>query len=418
MDRRGLALLASGHFIVDATTGATPALLPVFTAAFALSDLAASMVLGASLLVSSAIQPFFGLLADRRATPIFLWGGVAVGAAGFGLAGLAAGYLGLMAFIVGSGIGIAAFHPEAARVANHFAAERKATGLAWFMLGGNVGFAVGPLIAALAIPFLDARSTLVFLVPGAAVALWLARERAHLAVAVVPREAPAPEAPAPARRSAPRAAVVLLLVVTTMRTWTQFTVLALVPLMLVHEQGFSDQGAGFAVVAFSASGAAGTLVGAAIADRVGGRLMLVWTMPLVSPLLAGFLLVGGAAGMPFLALAGFVLMASFSVTVALSQEYLPDRLALAAGLMIGFGAIGSAPPGLAIFGALADAAGRGTALWCVAALPLIGGALATALPAWHRRGEPIAYLGPASSVPPSPSPRKRSSKRRSQSGQW
>jgi FSR family fosmidomycin resistance protein-like MFS transporter len=418
MDRRGLALLASGHFIVDATTGATPALLPVFTAAFALSDLAASMVLGASLLVSSAIQPFFGLLADRRATPIFLWGGVAVGAAGFGLAGLAAGYLGLMAFIVGSGIGIAAFHPEAARVANHFAAERKATGLAWFMLGGNVGFAVGPLVAALAIPFLDARSTLVFLVPGAAVTLWLARERARLAVPVVARAAPA--APGPAAPAAPRrtAAVVLLLVVTTMRTWTQFTVLALVPLLLVHEQGFSDQGAGFAVVVFSGSGAAGTLVGAALADRVGGRLMLAWTMPLVAPLLGGFLLLGGWAGMPFLALAGFVLMASFSVTVALSQEYLPDRLALAAGLMIGFGAIGSAPPGLAIFGALADAAGRTTALWSVAVLPLVGGALAIALPRGRRPGAPVAYLAPAASVPAAPSPRKRSSKRRSQSGQW
>jgi FSR family fosmidomycin resistance protein-like MFS transporter len=213
--------------------------------------------------------------------------------------------------------------------------------------------------------------------------------------------------------------VVLLLVVTTMRTWTQLTVLALVPLLLVHEQGFSDQGAGFAVVVFSGSGAAGTLVGAALADRVGGRLMLVWTMPVVAPLLAGFLLLGGWAGMPFLALAGFVLMASFSVTVALSQEYLPDRLALAAGLMIGFGAIGSAPPGLAIFGALADAAGRSTALWCVAVLPLVGGALAIALPRRRRPGEPVAYLAPAaSSAPAAPSPTKRSSKRRSQSGQW
>jgi MFS transporter, FSR family, fosmidomycin resistance protein len=64
----------------------------------------------------------------------------------------------------------------------------------------------------------------------------------------------------------------------------------------------------------------------------------------------------------------------------MGQEYLPDRLALAAGLMIGFGAIGSAPPGLALFGAVADAAGREAALWGVAALPLAGGALALLLP--------------------------------------
>ena len=56
----------------------------------------------------------------------------------------------------------------------------------------------------------------------------------------------------------------------------------------------------------------------------------------------------------------------------MGQEYLPDRLALAAGLMIGFGAIGSAPPGLALFGAIADAAGREAAIWGIAALPLLG----------------------------------------------
>ena len=69
IDRRGISTLAAGHMVVDATTGALPALLPVFTAIYALSDLAASMIVGASLLVSSAIQPLFGLLADRRATP-------------------------------------------------------------------------------------------------------------------------------------------------------------------------------------------------------------------------------------------------------------------------------------------------------------------------------------------------------------
>jgi len=381
IDRQGLTLLASGHFVIDASVGAVPALLPVFTAIYALSDLAASMILGASLLVSSAIQPAFGLLADRRATPAFLWGGVAVGAGGLAVAGLAGGYLGVLACVVGSGLGIAAFHPEAARVANQLSAERKATGLAWFMVGGNAGFAAGPLLAALFIPLLDARATLVFLVPGAAVALWLHRERGRLAVPVVPR-----------RRSAgpiPRSSlhgVGLLLVVTSMRTWTQFCLLALVPLWLASERGYSDQGAGLAVFAFAAAGAVGTIAGAALADRVGGRRMLLWSMPAVSPMVAGVLLLDGAASIVLFAAAGFVLLASFSVTVVMGQEYLPDRLALAAGLMIGFGAIGSAPPGLALFGAIADAAGREAAIWGIAALPLVGGALAALLPEPRRAG--------------------------------
>jgi MFS transporter, FSR family, fosmidomycin resistance protein len=380
MDRAGLTLLATGHFVIDAVVGAVPAMLPVFTAIYALSDLAASMILGASLLVSSAIQPLFGLLADRRPSPAFLWGGVALGAAGLALSGLAGGYLGVLACIVGSGLGIAAFHPEAARVANQISADRKATGLAWFMVGGNAGFAAGPLLAALFIPLLDERATLVFLVPGLVVSLWLYRERARLAVAL-----PRARAIAPRRARARAWTIGLLLFVTSMRTWTQFCLLALAPLLLVEDRGFSDQAAGFAVAAFAGAGAVGTIAGAALAERVGGRRMLLWTMPAVTPLVAGFLLADGALGIVLLAAAGFVLLASFSVTVMMGQEYLPDRLALAAGLMIGFGAIGSAPPGLALFGAIADAAGREAAIWGIAALPLLAGALALLLP--ERRGD-------------------------------
>jgi FSR family fosmidomycin resistance protein-like MFS transporter len=383
MDRTGLTLLGSGHFVIDATVGAVPAMLPVFTAIYGLSDLAASMILGASLLISSAIQPIFGLLADRRATPAFLWGGVAVAAVGLAASGLASGYLGVLACIVGSGLGIAAFHPEAARVANQISADRKATGLAWFMVGGNAGFAAGPLLAALFIPLLDEQATLAFLVPGAIVSAWLWRERGRLAI-------PVPERRPRAAGAGPRGEVRgmwLLLAVTTMRTWTQFCLLALVPLLLVDQRGFSDGAAGLVVFAFAGAGAVGTVAGAAYADRVGGRRMLRSSMPIVTPLVAGFLLTGGALSIVLLAAAGFVLFASFSVTVVMGQEYLPHRLALAAGLMIGLGAIGSAPPGLALFGAIADAAGREAALWGVAFLPLVGAAVALLLPP-ARRAKP------------------------------
>lgn len=375
IDRAGIGRLAGGHFMIDATVGAVPAMLPVFTAIFGLSDLGASMILATSLLVSSATQPLFGIVADRRATPAFLWGGVAVASLGLALAGLAGGYAGILACVAGSGLGVAAFHPEAARVANRISAARPATGLAWFMVGGNAGFAAGPLLAALAIPLLDARATLVFLVPGLAVALWLRASRRELTVPVEAADAAAPPPPAAV------GGISLLLVVTSLRTWAQFGLLALFPLMLVDDRGFSDQQAGFTVAAFSAAGVVGTVAGAIFADRAGGRRLLVWTLPVATPLTAVALVAEGWPSVLAFALVGFVLLSSFSVTVMMGQEYLPGRLALAAGLMIGFGAIGSAAPGLALFGAIADVAGREAALWCIAVLPAIAGALALTLPA-------------------------------------
>ena len=286
---------------------------------------------------------------------------------------------------MGSGLGIAAFHPEAARVANRMSAGRPATGLAWFMVGGNAGFAAGPLLAALAIPWLGARATLVFLVPGhrglgPAAAHRASGSRWRCRCGRPGRRGPIVRACGPSDSSSPPP---------RMRTWTQFCLLALVPLMLVDDRGFSEQGAGFAIVAFSGAGVVGTIAGAAVADRFGGRRMLLWTMPVVTPLLLLFLAGGGPLAIVAFAAAGFVLMSSFSVTVAMGQEMLPGRLALAAGLMIGFGAVGSAPLGLALFGAIADSAGRDTALWAIACLPLLGAALAALLPD-RSRGRAVA----------------------------
>ena len=373
-DREGLLSLAAGHFVVDMLVGALPALLPLFVREYRLSDLAASMILGASLLASSAIQPVFGIIADRRAAPWLLYGGVGLGSVAMAVSGTASGYAILLVMIVVSGLGIAAYHPEAARVANRLSGGRPATGLAWFMVGGNAGFAAGPLVAAAAIPFLGTRATLVFIVPGVLVTAWLFSRLERVSAPVVhPRHAAtAGQSHVPG--------VTLLVVITSMRTWSQFVLLTLAPLLLVSEHGLSDQQAGLAVFALSFAGAVGTIWGARTADAIGGKRMLMWTMPVGAPLIFGVATLPVAPALVCLTLSGLVLQSSFSVTVAMGQEYLPTRLALAAGLLIGFGAIGSAPPGLALFGALADAAGRETALMTLSALPIIGGALAIWLP--------------------------------------
>ena len=378
-DRAGLAMLATGHFTIDMCVGALPAFLPAFTALYALSDLAAAMILGASLLASSAIQPLFGLLADRRPAPVFLWGGVAVAAAGLAAAGLAGGYTGVLACIVGSGLGIAAFHPEAARVANRLSGERTATGLAWFMVGGNAGFAAGPLVAAIAIPFLDERATLVFLVPGLVVAGLLFVRRDRLAAAMTPpaaAELRAARTPAARARREPAAGRDHAAHLAAVRPAGAGPA---VPGRLarvlgrhgrhrrvrVRRRGRARHGG-----RGGAGGPGGRAAHADLDPAAGGA--PPWPASCCST---------GRAAIAMLVLAGFIAMASFSVTVAMAQEYMPGRLALAAGLMIGFGAIGSAPPGLALFGAIADAAGRETAIWGLAALPLVAGALATMLPA-------------------------------------
>lgn len=145
-DRRALGLLSAGHLASDFCQGAVPALVPFLIAqrGYTYSD-ATALVLAAT--VGSALaQPLFGLWADRARSPWLMPAGLALGGTGIALAGVAPGFELTLATVALSGLGVAAFHPEAARLANYASGDRRATGMSHFSVGGNAGFALGPLI--------------------------------------------------------------------------------------------------------------------------------------------------------------------------------------------------------------------------------------------------------------------------------
>ena len=374
-DRRGLTLLGAGHFVVDMTVGALSPLLPVFKKAMALSDLRTSLVLAALTFSSSFIQPLFGVVADRVRATWFLWGGVAMATIGLALSGLVTSYWVLLSLIVLCGLGVGGYHPEAARVANQMAGARKASGVAWFTIGGNLGFAIGPLMVALFVPLLDERTTLIFLVPGAVACTLLLANHGRVALPIIASHT---TLETPGRTD--MRGMVLLVTAVSLRTWIQLGLMTIVPLYLTDERGLSARAVGLVIFAFVMTGTVGTYVGAAVADRIGGKAMFVGSMPLAAPLVAVFIMSDGAVSIVAFAAAGFILMASFSVTVVMGQQYMPHRPALAAAWVLGFAAIGAATPWLPAIGAIADAAGRETALWIMAAIPLASAAIAAFLP--------------------------------------
>src|SRR3954463_3980498 len=179
-DRRAMAFLSLGHLCVDLCQGALPALLPFLIAAHHWSYGQASALVLAATVSSSIVQPLFGHLSDGRSLPWLLPGGVVLAAAGIALAGVAGSYGATFAVIVASGLGVAAYHPEASRFANYVAGERRATAMSFFSVGGNAGFALGPLLVTpLALAFCLGGTPLVAVVP-AAVALLIARELGRL----------------------------------------------------------------------------------------------------------------------------------------------------------------------------------------------------------------------------------------------
>src|SRR5262249_26252306 len=145
-NRAAIALLSAGHLFTDINQGAMPAVLPFLVSEYHLSyQQAAGLVLAATAL-SSVMQPLLGQYADRAAAAWLMPAGILLAGLALSAVGLAKDY-GLMALaLMLSGLGVSAFHPEAARSMNAAAGPRKSTSMSLFSIGGSTGFALGPLL--------------------------------------------------------------------------------------------------------------------------------------------------------------------------------------------------------------------------------------------------------------------------------
>src|SRR5438874_12475548 len=149
IDRRAMALLSTGHLATDFANGALPALIPFLKDRFSLSYPLVGVPVLSSQASSSLIQPLFGLWSDRGVAMLLLPGGVALAGIGIALAADALRYWLVVVFVLVSGVGVAAFHPEASKFAGYVSGRRGASGMAWFSIGGNVRFALGPVVTTL-----------------------------------------------------------------------------------------------------------------------------------------------------------------------------------------------------------------------------------------------------------------------------
>src|SRR5207247_7286511 len=146
-----MALLSTSHLATDFANGALPALIPFLKDRFSLSYTLVGVLVLSSQASSSLIQPLFGLWSDRRGAMWLLPGGVALAGVGIALAADAPRYWLVVVFVLVSGVGVAAFHPEASKFAGYVSGRRRASGMAGVSLGGNSGCAAGAGVGALVV---------------------------------------------------------------------------------------------------------------------------------------------------------------------------------------------------------------------------------------------------------------------------
>jgi FSR family fosmidomycin resistance protein-like MFS transporter len=286
----------------------------------------------------------------------------------------------LLLTVLVSGIGVAAYHPEGMKFAAYASGERRASGMAIFSVGGNVGFGIGPLLASGLVVALGLHGGLLLIVPCLVVASILIAEKRYLAGFVPSGRLPGRLSDDPDR---PRA-FALLQAVVMLRSIAHYGLFAFIPLWEHDVRGASEAEATRLLSLFLLTGALGTLVGGPLADRFGRKPVLVATYAAAVPLILVYVLVGGVAGVVALALAGAAVVSTFGITTVLSQEYLPSRIGTASGLSVGL-AIGLGGVFALSLGGVADAIGLETALLLSAIGPALGAVLALLLPTERRR---------------------------------
>jgi FSR family fosmidomycin resistance protein-like MFS transporter len=247
-----------------------------------------------------------------------------------------------------------------------------------FSVGGNAGFAIGPL--------LTTPLVLAFGLPGTLALCVLPYSAAVMSVRELPRLRGLEQRRAAAEVTGEDdwGAFGRLSALIAARSGVHFGMQAIVPSYFVAELATSKATGNGALTLFLAAGAVGTLVGGGLVDRWGPRTVLVGTMVALLPPLLILPVVGEAGAIVLVATIGFFTIASFSVTVILGQAYLPHHVGLASGVTLGL-AIGLGGVAATVLGAVADRWGLETALWVIAVLPIPAILLALSLPRSPRR---------------------------------
>jgi FSR family fosmidomycin resistance protein-like MFS transporter len=285
-----------------------------------------------------------------------------------------------------AGIGIAAYHPEGAKFAAFASGRRRASGMSYFNIGGNTGYALAPIVLTPLVLWLGLTGALVATIPVFVVAAVLLR-----ALPTLERLTPAASGRATHEGEDDLRAMGVLSITIVLRGAAWFALLTFVPLWIVADGGTKAEG-GRVLALMLVAGAIGTLVLGPVADRIGLRRTLLVTQAMIPFGIVTFVAVGGVPGTIALMVVGLCTVGTFGVTMVLSQVYLPRHVGMASGLTVGL-AMGIGGIAAVALGAVADAIDLQTALYAAAVAPALGCIACLFLPrpsTWSRTAKPAS----------------------------
>ncbi|WP_349238561.1 MFS transporter [Bosea sp. F3-2] len=383
-----LAALSVAHLLNDLVQSMIPALYPLIKDAYQLDFVQIGLITLAFQVTSSLLQPLLGYVTDHRPWPYAMVAGMCATLSGLLLLSFAHSYGVVLIGAAMIGLGSAVFHPEATRMARHAAAGRQGLAQGVFQVGGHIGYAIGPLLAAMivvprgqqSLSWFSGVVLVAMLVMGWLGARYSAMRREQKASPVHVEEAA--DHGLPHGRVLLAMAVLVLLLISKNGYTAAFT--SYYTFYLIERFGIALQLSQIMLFLYLVVGAAGVILGGMIGDRI-GRDRVIWlsilgSLPFALVLPYADLFWTGVLSV----IISFVMASAFSAILIYAIDLVPHRVGLVGGLFYGlsFGLGGIAA---AAIGALADQIGIIQVFKICAWLPAVG-LLTFLLPKGKRHG--------------------------------
>ncbi len=359
-----VAAVAAGHTINDTTAAFLSPMLPLLIETLSIGKAQAGL-LSVFTQAPSLLQPVIGHIAGRKGLRIVVILAPAVTATLMSFLGLAPNYLVLAFLLLLVGFSSASLHATGPVLAGNLSGSRLGRGMSYWMVGGEIGRALGPMIIVTALNYVSLRGT-----------AWLALLGLAASVMLYFRLRNVPELPQEVNRAEPfwkgvRQMGPLMLPLAgfiLLRAFLAFGMPVFLPTYLT-EAGDSLWLAGMALTIMEIPGVIGAFIGGSISDRIGRRPVLLLTQLLAPLLMLLFLQINMGARLALLLVYGFIQLSAMPVIMAMVQEQYPENRALANGVFMAVNFACQAIASLTV-GILGQAFNLGTAFTVSALLSL------------------------------------------------
>ncbi|MEF2246015.1 MFS transporter [Paenibacillus sp. IITD108] len=362
------------HLFNDAIQSVIPAIFPILRDSLKLSFAQIGWIAFTLNVTASLFQPLIGLYTDSKPKPFLLPIGVVFSLLGMIVLAFAADFAQVIFSVVLIGLGSSILHPEASRVAYLAAGPRRGLAQSIFQTGGNIGQALAPIFTALIFVPLGQFGIIWFVIPASIaimVQIFVARwYREYMSVQVKK-----PKAEVFVSGKLPASTVSYAISILIMLLFSKFVYTASMSgfyaFYLIEKHALSTAQAQMYIFAMLAAGALGTFVGGPLADRIGRRNAIWFSILGTAPFSLILPFANLFWSMILSVLIGFILLSGFSVIIVYAQELLPGKVGMVSGLFFGI-SFGLGGIGSVVLGNLADYTSISFVIKLCAYLPLIG----------------------------------------------